>query len=228
MIILALEGSHGCGKTELCSVFANEGFDILDEGFLDLPCGDVHPQSLVMEMEWVSNWFQRVLECNSRDCNQILIADRSPLSAVFYTRDKKGLLLKPLIESMFIDLLELGIEVYTVYIRVEKEILWNRIQQRLLIEPERAMYKEDSKSWMEEVVSFYDNFHGWDFSIDNSTNAKSALVNVMNEVMYRVGSRSPRFGEHHNRSRKKCSSPLILDHVLNSPNCGGQENVFIS
>lgn len=156
-----------------------------------------------MEAAWVTAWFQRVLAEAEADPNRVLIADRSPMSAAFYTRDGKGTLLQPLIRSMYADLLDAGIEVYTVYLKVQETVLWERIQRRLLVEPDRAFYKEDSKEWMLRVVDFYESFDGWDFVIDNSVDDKaSALSDVMAEVIQRVGSRSPRFKDHVSRKRR--------------------------
>jgi len=52
MIVLALEGCHGSGKTELSTLFAAKGYTVLDEGFLDMPSHLLHPQSIVMELAW--------------------------------------------------------------------------------------------------------------------------------------------------------------------------------
>jgi predicted ATPase len=88
MIVIALEGTHGCGKTELLNKFASRGYCVLDEGFLDMPSSDMHPQTMVMELAWVSNWMQRIVQLMS--LNSVVITDRSPFSAVFYTRNNLG------------------------------------------------------------------------------------------------------------------------------------------
>ena len=54
-----------------------------------------------------------------------------------------------------------GIEVYTVYLQVERELLWSRIMDRLKREPGRVKYREDKREWMESTLQFYDNFK-WD------------------------------------------------------------------
>jgi len=170
---------------------------VLDEGFLDMPCSAAHPQSLVMEAAWVSAWFQRVLAESERNPDRVLIADRSPMSAAFYTRDGKGKLLEPLIRATYDDLAQAGVEVYTVYLQVHRDVLWERIQRRLEFEPDRAQYKEDSREWMDTVVSFYESHGAWDFTVDNSVDGDlpSAVGDVMAEVINRVGKRSPRFRE---------------------------------
>ena len=201
-------GKTGCGKTELCATFASAGFAVLDEGFLDMPCPSAHPQSLVMEAAWVSAWFQRVLAAHEQDPARVMIADRSPLSAVFYTRAGQGALLDPLIRGMYADLAEAGVEIYTVYLQVKPATLWSRIQRRLLNEPDRVLYKEDSREWMETVLSFYEQYNNWDFVIDNSVDDRaSALSDVMMEVIKGVESRSPRFRDHVSRKTWSAVSP---------------------
>jgi len=174
MIVICLEGCHGCGKTELCLRFERAGFEVLDEAFLDMPSFGLHPQSLVMETSWVSSWFQRLLRRASTladrgesHAKQVFIADRSPLSAVFYCHH--GELLRPLIQKQMEELrTEAGIEIFTVLIRVEREALWARIQARLAREPDRVLYKEDRRDWLDKVADFYETCDLWNMEVDNS------------------------------------------------------------
>ena len=106
MIVICVEGCHGCGKTELSKQFQDAGFWVLDEAFLDMPEYALHPQSLLMETTWVCCWFERLLrradECKRADVpheQQVFIADRSPFSAVFYAQNGKGNLLEPIIRE---------------------------------------------------------------------------------------------------------------------------------
>lgn len=79
---------------------------------------------------------------------QIFVADRSPFSACFYSQ-RGGHLLDPVIREQIKEVREAaGIEVYTVYCKVEKEVLWGRIQDRLVDQPERTKYNEDKREWM--------------------------------------------------------------------------------
>ncbi|KAJ5072288.1 hypothetical protein M0811_01302 [Anaeramoeba ignava] len=187
--VVCLEGPHGAGKTSLTAQFTEAGFLTLDEAFLDLESDALHPQTLTMEVHWSSCWFQRILKIahklkkseESKDKNIVLVADRSPFSAVYYA--KNGYLLEPVIKAQIKELRDLAnISIYTVYIKVEKEKLWERIQERLKEEPERKAYNEDSRDWFEKTVEFYDNFH-WDISIENNeesiSKAKVALIKLL-------------------------------------------------
>eukprot|EP00762_Andalucia_godoyi_P001608 ANDGO_00199.mRNA.1 hypothetical protein DICPUDRAFT_27799 len=187
-IVLCLEGCHGSGKTELCKAFNSFGIEVLDEAFLQMPEYALHPQSLVMEAFWVSHWFQRLLKRHheiSQECKEtgekfrILVADRSPFSAVFYAR-YKGSLLEDVIRAQIEEMqMNASIDLYTVSVRVDKDLLWSRIQSRLAKHPERLKYNEDSYAWFEETLAFYDNF-SWDMFIDN--NDEDILV-VMKQLL---------------------------------------------
>lgn len=66
LVIVALEGCHGCGKTALVEEFEAQGYRVLDEAFMDMPAYALHPQSLLMETSWVCSWFERVLRIADR------------------------------------------------------------------------------------------------------------------------------------------------------------------
>jgi thymidylate kinase len=175
-IVLCLEGCHGSGKTELCNAFQRLGVEILDEAFLAQPEYALHPQSLVMETYWVAHWFQRLLKRHhelAAECQKtgekfrILVADRSPFSAVFYAR-YKGFLLENVIRAQIEELkAHAAIDLYTVHVNVDRDLLWERIQDRLRQQPERQRYNEQSYAWFEETVMWYEGFQ-WDMAVENN------------------------------------------------------------
>lgn len=92
----------------------------------------------------------------------VLPAFAHPLHRVHAEISETGTLLDPLIRAHMKEVREAaGIEVYTVYLQVEKELLWSRILNRLKREPGRVKYNEDKREWMEATLNFYDNFL-WD------------------------------------------------------------------
>jgi thymidylate kinase len=196
MIVICLEGCHGSGKTSLLSELANAGFNVLDEAFIDMPSytKSLHPQSLLMESMWVCQWFERLLKRKSvietdHGADAIYFADRSPYSAVFYSRGGRGELLSPLIRAQIQELQEVNIEVITVYVKVRKTVLWERIQDRLRREPSRQLFSENKREWMEHTLEFYEKFD-WDCTIDNS---ESSVDSVMENLVARISRQSPRF-----------------------------------
>lgn len=170
ILVICLEGCHGSGKTQLTHSFEKAGHLVLDEGFLDMPNTVLHPQSLLMESTWVCSWFRRLVDvATSAESNKqkALIADRSPLSAVFYAL-RNGTVLEPLIRACIEEVREVfNIHIVSVHIRTERELLWDRIQERLKREPRRAAFREDSKQWMDDVLAFYDSMQ-WDFTVSNN------------------------------------------------------------
>ncbi|EGC38945.1 hypothetical protein DICPUDRAFT_27799, partial [Dictyostelium purpureum] len=193
--VLCLEGCHGSGKTELCKYFSKAGFTVLDEAFLDMPSYSIPNQTLTMETVWVSNWFQRLLKMeqieNSQQSQQnnqhlngnfnnsyhkVLIADRSPYSAILYSQNN-GHYLDPIISEQIKELKKYtNIDIKTIYLKVDKNTLWNRIQERLEREPERKKYNEDNYQWMNDTVNFYES-RNWDYVIDNSSLSSDKIFN---------------------------------------------------
>jgi len=158
---------------------------------------------------------QRLLLLAEQDPHRVVITDRSPFSAVFYTQQGHGALLVPLIEACLKDMRAHGVELYTVHVKVDAEVLWRRIQTRLVAEPERALcvrdwygfgltpalpraraikrYKENSRAWMNEVKGFYDSFPLWSFTVEN--NEEQRLPDVVNHLVGALTMRSPKFSE---------------------------------
>mmetsp|Transcript_43048 Transcript_43048/g.111465 ORF Transcript_43048/g.111465 Transcript_43048/m.111465 type:complete len:188 (-) Transcript_43048:1736-2299(-) len=164
-----------------------------------MPQSSLHPQSLTCEMTWTSNWFQRLLkfhqegrERERENDQQIYIADRSPYSAVFYAHH--GHLLGPVIDEQINELRKIGIHIVTVHIKVQAELLWERIQSRLHLHPERRLYNEHKKEWMEEVQQWY-NGYSWDVTLDNDTDSLPDLlhrtVDVLREKYFSIGFKVP-------------------------------------
>lgn len=172
-----------------------QGFETMDESFMDQPayCDKLLPQCVIMETKWICNWFDKVMTKASQfkdsgRTDTILFTDRSPYSAIAYCDDGKS------IESMinaYVDELRelLGIEIYTVVIKVEENKLWSRIQDRLKREPERAQYKEDSRAWMQQISQFYESSNKWNFCVDNSSEddgMKSLVSRVLRIVEEKI------------------------------------------
>ncbi|KAK2956192.1 hypothetical protein BLNAU_8756 [Blattamonas nauphoetae] len=180
MIVLCLEGCHGVGKTELLAQFQKAGFPVLDEAFMEMPEYALHPQTLLMETVWLSNWFMRLLQMTQtvKDHDHtIFVADRSPYSAEFYGAN--GHLLGPVIREQINELRTKNIFVYTVLVKVDKELLWERINKRLIAEPHRVKYNEHSREWMEKTYQWY-NTHEWDFLIlNNQWDITETMRNMM-------------------------------------------------
>lgn len=178
--VICLEGTHGSGKSSLCEELRKLGYPVLEEGFLDMPKGykSIHPQSVLMEMQWINNWFQKVLEiASSHKSDTIIFADRSPFSAIYYSNH--GHVFHDMIRCQIDELYSLAnIDIRTVHIQVDQNILWQRIQQRLLLQPERVLLQENDKSWMEKTLSFYNSFT-WDYIVPNNNQSLQATIDTI-------------------------------------------------
>ncbi|DAZ95142.1 TPA: hypothetical protein N0F65_009851 [Lagenidium giganteum] len=211
LLIVSLEGCHGCGKTALCEEFEQQGYRVLDEAFMDMPSYALHPQSLLMETSWVCSWFERVLrlasrlshEKNPKYRKQVYIADRSPFSAVFYSAN--GHLLEPVIREQMREVQAYSnVQFYTANIQVDPELLWERILARLEREPERCRFNEHKRSWMEQTLAFYNNFQ-WDLNVTNDHRSISLIVS---NIIATLAERDVDFREvsERNQLMLKCSS----------------------
>ncbi|EEY65034.1 uncharacterized protein PITG_16491 [Phytophthora infestans T30-4] len=184
LVVVALEGCHGCGKTALCEEFEAQGYDILDEAFMDMPAYALHPQSLLMETSWVCSWFERVLRLADRvkpGRKQVFIADRSPFSAVLYSAN--GHLLEPVIREQMREVQDFaGVQFYTVHVQVERELLWRRICARLELEPERLRLNEHKREWMEETLAFYESFD-WDLTVANDERSVATIAKNISRLL---------------------------------------------
>jgi len=180
MHVICLEGCHGVGKTELIKDLAARGYTVLDELFIDMEVFELHPQTLTMEFLWIASWFRRLLKIQHEDPakaeDRILFADRSPFSAIYYSKcaPKEAAHLEGVIRGMISELTQHGIFVHTICVTVEPELLWHRIQLRLQREPQRAALNEDKRWWMDKTFGWYQQFH-WDHVIENNRDAREDL-----------------------------------------------------
>jgi thymidylate kinase len=205
IFVICIEGCHGSGKSEICRALYASGFDVLDEGFMDMPTFNLPPQSLIMESIWITNWMQRLLRLQKEKFSsgdKIVFCDRSPFSAVYYA-GRNGFLLEPMVKQQIEDLRKFAnIHICTVSLKVEKELLWRRIQERLLREPERMKYNEHIREWMEVTYDWY-NSRNWDYFIENNENT---IKELMQTLLSHLCSQVSNFGEI-------CKSSYDYQHV---------------
>mmetsp|Transcript_10020 Transcript_10020/g.14751 ORF Transcript_10020/g.14751 Transcript_10020/m.14751 type:complete len:261 (+) Transcript_10020:47-829(+) len=179
--VICIEGVHGAGKSSIVNWFKINGFHVIDEGFMTEEVY-LHPQTFVMEMTWITTWFQRLLKIKheadeeSKRTNKykeiVLIADRSPFSAIFYARGGKGNLFDSCIRESMKDLETEQIEILTVKIHVEKKKLMSRIAKRLKKHPDRKNYNEHLYEWNSSIYDKYEQYKGFDLVLDNTQDLK--------------------------------------------------------
>lgn len=178
---------------------------MLLEAFLNMPSvPSMSPQTMLMESVWIGNWFVRLLNlAEDKNNDQVFIADRSPFSAVCYA-GKHGKLLEPVIRAQMDEVLAAAnIEIYSVHLEVDSEILWSRISSRLIQEPGRVAYDEDKREHMDKINEFYEGFE-WDFTVDNSGEDGRKVVD---DILKGVGELSEKF-KVYNQLNSTCLKDL--------------------
>jgi len=162
---------------------------------MNMPDYALHPQSLLMETSWVCSWFTRLLKHNAGVAEgappRVVFVDRSPFSAVFYASNNTGGLLTPVIQEHIKEMRAVGIEIVTLNLHVDRDMLWKRICARLEEEPERMRFNESSRVWMETTLDFYDSFE-WDETVAIGDDTPAAVVT---RVMDAVAERCPHASE---------------------------------
>jgi thymidylate kinase len=177
-IVVCLEGCHAAGKTTLLKLIEKSKYKIINENFLNNTKCKLGVQSLTMEALWMMKWIEYVI---SLPDNEIYISDRGPLSSIIYTKYGSNLLDALII--MINELKQIDINVVNFYIKVDEKKLWNRIQNRLKVEPNRKQYNEDSYNWMKNVIKQYEEF-SWDIIIENN----ESINDIYNIVMKQINS----------------------------------------
>ena len=162
--VVCIEGPHGMGKTSCVKELRARGHACRDEGFLDMPANDLHPQGLVTELMWSQRLFTEALEQRER----VAFVDRSPFSAVMYTScdTETRALIHRVLQAEVRELKSVDIIFITVCLYTRsRSPLWDRIQARLRANPEREKYNEGDKNHMHAMCERYDSAE-WDVRVE--------------------------------------------------------------
>jgi len=162
MIIVALEGAHGVGKSKIINELQKNGNTILQEKFMTQEIPFLSKFSTYSQTLNLVTWVKDVLEYKRRGC-KLLFTDRSPYTTLIYGSEQ---IYSELVKKLLTELKEANIDIVTVHITCEKEEHWNRILARLISEPERSEYNEQSREWFEYTREMY-NKYTWNHVVDN-------------------------------------------------------------
>lgn len=169
MYIYCIEGNYGIGKSTLINNIRARIGDLhfINEGFMELYSKEMDPNGVINEIEWISSWFKRVIELNesNKRLSKIVIADRSPYSALFFMKSCISEM-KTIIDNMILELKNYDIHVVTIHLKTERELNWNRVLKRLESEPHRLSFKENDRCKFDSVYNKYEEFV-WDHEIEN-------------------------------------------------------------
>lgn len=132
MLVIAIDGCEGSGKTSVCETFRTLGYLTLDDDMVDMSgLPNLSPTSVLMQLNWVCAWFQRVIaEIVKLRANPqkpaVLIVDRSPFSAYFYAKSCNEAILS-LILPQLEELRVLGIHVCSVQLQCHPDTAFDRL-----------------------------------------------------------------------------------------------------
>jgi thymidylate kinase len=180
VIVIAFEGCHGVGKTELMKKFANK-YICLDESFIPIVKTKFNPQSFYLELNWAIGWFKRLENICSPFFNTenelfkkegVIIADRSPYSSIIYSQN--GELMKSSIDEIKKEFKQKGIYIIVIHVKDSVDNIWKRVQKRLKNEPWRKALNEDNKLWLEQIYAKYEKLNIWD--------KKMSLKNIEQQI----------------------------------------------
>ncbi len=162
MIIIALEGVHSTGKSSCITELGKKGYKILPEKFMNQEIPFLSKFSTYAQTLNLTTWIKDVLEFKKNGC-KVLFTDRSPYTTLIYGSE---LMYNELVKKLLTELKEVGIIMVTVHITCEKEEHWNRLVARLISEPERSDYNEQSREWFEHISDMYYKY-AWDHTVNN-------------------------------------------------------------
>ena len=170
-IILCLEGPAGTGKTTIFKNLGKKNYSLIKENFDKNKFTKIHPQSVIGESNWASNWFYLVEQhIISNNKTNLFISDRSPLSSLFYVRnDKVRNPLKFIIKESIKEFeKKYNVIIKTVYLKTKRKLLFKRVKERLKKEPNRKNYGEDDLKLMNQIYDYYESYKEWNFTIENN------------------------------------------------------------
>jgi thymidylate kinase len=177
MKVISIEGVHGVGKSSIINEFKKKGYVVLPEKFMSQCIPFLSKVSMYAQVLNLITWFGDVLDHKRRGC-KLLITDRSPHTGLIYSKEE-GLV--PIIERIFTELKEVGIEVITINIICDRLIHWDRINKRLLEEPERSEYNEHDQAWFEYIIDRYGKYT-WNHTVDN-TGGMEHTVGLIDDII---------------------------------------------
>jgi len=142
LIVYAIEGVHGAGKSTLIAELKEHGKHVLEENFIDLEIlEDFKCNDVTTGIVWLNSYVERV--CKFRKENpmaKILFTDRGPISAAVYRNELA--LMEALVHKVEKELAETGIIIMYLYLKQPLSTLQKRLMERLKVEPQRKKFNE--------------------------------------------------------------------------------------
>lgn len=159
MHIVFVEGVHGCGKSTVCAGIQRYGYSVMPEV---LPLHDPayvsstliwQTRYVLTRLHHILNYHRSILEPERQ--GHVVFSDRGFLSCLAYCDPAQLPVMQALVDDAIAAMVGQGITFCYLSIVVPPTILWERIQARLLNNPERHRYNEGSFLHFTRVFEFY-------------------------------------------------------------------------
>ena len=170
VIVVAIEGVHGCGKTTFINKLKAAGRTVLEEGFMNDTMNEYSPTSIARQTVWIASWIQRVTQSAQKMNRRTPIyIDRSMYSTLMYNDNKEETkALRQIIEKSEHEMKEHGIAIVKVVINDQVKQAWTNIGQRLQKEPHRRTFNEHRRSHYDKIWHKYYEIYAntWDAAMN--------------------------------------------------------------
>jgi hypothetical protein len=153
MKVYSLVGPSASGKTTLLKEFDNANFATMPEKYIGSFNKLLNNKEMLSKWNWISLWFDRILKSFENGL-EILISDRHPIEVVPYV-DKGTSFIDPILFSQE-ELKCHNIMIETIYLKLDFEVLMERIFTRIKHEPQRMDYAETDIDFRRKIYDFYE------------------------------------------------------------------------
>jgi len=180
MNVFALVGPSGCGKSSLVNQLKSQNMVTMSEDYIGSNTFNFSNRELLSKWNWINKWINGLFE--HKDSTELLITDRSIIEIVPYANN--GRLFIDVITETLKELERYEIYVKSIYLHVDLDTCFNRMQSRLIHEPARLNYGEADYEFTKRVYDFYEEnrFLLWDHCV----NADDCGLDQLSEIIMNI------------------------------------------
>jgi len=166
LVVISLVGPSAAGKTSIINLLKDE-FEVLSEKYMDLNKFKLDNRLLLSKWTYIDYWYNNIFQAKN-DQIEVLITDRCPFDTCAYVYEKSDELFA-ILEECSSELLNKNIELKTILVTSDFEILESRIKSRIKKESRREFYNEKDRGHNRRAYDFYQkNINYWNNTINTS------------------------------------------------------------
>ena len=184
--VISIVGMIGTGKTSVINELSRRGYPVLQEEYMSSKIRFDNRLS-ISKWSWVGNWFNNLYDFFTENPHShFVFTDRNALEAGIWTPTCYSFM-SPL-ERSFSEMGEMGFKFVNICLFCNNEILNERIQSRLILEPYRKDYNEANDVFINTLNNSYEsNKDLWDYKIDTSEKSVNrvcdAIIDYINYIL---------------------------------------------